>query len=175
MVAPRSIRTTIAILAALWLIGCDAYKQSPDPPPLQPVPKQAYLPFVESLHLPDTIVEGTPIIVEIELSAELNPFVLGAEFPQLGETVIPVFSAGSGPLNQDVGIQPLFPVQTNYGPVVSTYSLTLPPLTAGQHKVYVRSADSRQHGGLLLTDVEKLYEHPNFMNQTYTINVQPAP
>lgn len=179
----KSIASAFALLSTL----CSCMTSGPPDVELPAI--RAHLPYVESVDFPATISAGQTFNVTFRLSAAGKPEILGAGIGTISSGNQKITESVTTPIVQDTLLSPspldvlaapYFAVLDSYGPPAQEFPVEYPALTAGEHQVYVLSADSRAKGGLLLDElVSSSYPSdnlpPGVAYQTYTITVQPAP
>ena len=139
-----------------------------------------YLPYVESVKLPATVVAGEPFTVVLKLSAESKPGLLNgvpsdaSQAGYQGSFWVPGFKY-VGPAMAE--IYPWLWNPTYEGALAQGYEIPITVSQAGTFILRVQSADTRANGGL-----EDFYGSPGLISpdhadtivQDYSIEVLPV-
>ena len=140
----------VSVLCLFSVAGCSGPSTVPEPSPSNSLYTDyaAQLPFVEEVQMSDTVTEGQPSALTVRVSSFLHPETLRANNHAWAPTM-PKW----GPSGVFLGVQVylyLFELDNpeGAGPIVDQYSIQLPELPAGDYKLYIDSAESREWGGL---------------------------
>jgi hypothetical protein len=107
---------------------------------------EAYLPFVESVDLPDKVVEGETFSVSMSLSADINPGMLNGYQLSRYANVKSTYHHDSGTFEFEISTWTQGPFSNDNPDTTAT--IELGPLPAGTHKLIITTANTRQNGGI---------------------------
>jgi hypothetical protein len=147
----------VSLLAAVSTvaIGCtDVYNAAPSYPGYDWKSTGVYLPFVESVELPDSVIAGAPFEVAIHVSAQANPDALAAisdescsQRPRLDSAAS---WTGAFPVNYLVRPWSDPRATQDDDPTTVRVAMVLDfPGAPGLQRIAIASASSRETGGML--------------------------
>jgi hypothetical protein len=145
----KSLIVLAVLCASLLPTSCWWGNSGPVYIPEYPVWIYVYLPYVESVDLPDAVMADETFNITVKLSAVLKPEILKAydlKKPELGVSDWPTETQMLG-INLRIYLGDI-PVAGNQ---IDELVFEVPPLPEGGYVLTMESADSREWGGLDLT------------------------
>jgi len=139
----------------------------------------AYLPYVESVTILDSIAEGESVTITLHLSAALNPHILHGlrEYTAPGGSWIDVWLRKNP---NSITLRPWVSEPLLSGAPVTKFTFNIGDFySAGTYRLQVQTADSLEWGGLssqynAASPFGDIPTHPHAVYREYTFTVLPA-